>query len=174
MEQSRDPATGISADFSASNAHAVYMSEIRRLKAAGIKDMEAASAIVRDRRTIARIRARELMDHIVTHKLHLKELFWEYDPMHKGIIPLSDFLTILKDMDLHWAKEDYTCVAELFGSEVGSDDDGMVRLSSITRFGKTAKDSIILTWLILLEIMYPTLVRSAVMQMACRSGKQWW
>jgi hypothetical protein len=74
-------------------------------------------------------------------------------------------------MDLHWAKEDYTCVAELFGSEIGSDDDGMVRLSSITRFGKTAKDSIILTWLILIEIMYPTLVRSAVMQMACRSGK---
>ena len=94
VEQSRDPATGISADFSASNAHAVYMSEIRRLKTAGIQDMEAASAIVRDRRTIARIRARELMDHIVTHKLHLKELFWEYDPMHKGIIPLNDFLTI--------------------------------------------------------------------------------
>ncbi len=65
-----------------------------------------------------------------------------------------------------WKNEDYICVAELFD---GEDADGMVELSNISRFGKTAWDSTILTWLVLQEIMYPTLVRATVQQFSCRN-----
>ena len=44
-----------------------------------------------------------------------------------------------------------------------------MELSNISRFGKSAWDSTILTWLVLQEIMYPTLVRATVQQFSCRN-----
>ena len=78
----------------------MYQKEVHRLRAIGVEDMEAVSSIIRDRHTIARIRAREFMDKVMIERIDLQELFWQFDPMHTGEIPLADFITILRELEM--------------------------------------------------------------------------
>eukprot|EP00949_MAST-11_sp_MAST-11-sp1_P002720 g2720.t1 len=149
-----------------SKAAELYQMQTLALKNAGVVDMEGQSKFVANRNSRARLLARSFVREVALRDMNLIDIFREYDPTDSGEIKIEDFISILRGMKLGWSEDDYDAVAQLFD---GVDGDGQVELSRITRFGKTAMDSIILTWLILVEVMYPTIVRACFKLIACRS-----
>eukprot|EP00949_MAST-11_sp_MAST-11-sp1_P002462 g2462.t1 len=158
--------------------HFKAINTVKKLRRAGIENIEAASSQIGDRMAIGRMRAREFMAHVRRHNIDLKEMFLEFE--HKGPageLPTNDFIAIMKSMNFKWPETDYLCVAEMFDAE-DDEIEGKVSLGKITGFGKTFMDHVVLTWSVILYVMYPTNVRMALRQVSCvgnlMDGDHWW
>ena len=139
------------------------------MEASGVEDPTAQDDLLADREAIARLRAREFMKFVKANQIDLKLLFKKYAPdsHHAGEMELSVFVTLLKSLGMRWPEEDYECVADLFDS---SFHDGRVHLSSVTGFNKTAWDNFVVTCIVIMYLLYPTIASTVFKQLACSQG----
>jgi hypothetical protein len=135
----------------------------------GVTDPASQDDLLADREAIARIRARQFMKYVKSNQIDLKMLFKKYAPdsHHAGEMELSVFITLLKSLGMRWPEEDYECVADLFDS---SFHDGRVHLSSVTGFNKTTWDNFVVTCIVIMYLLYPTIASTAFKQLACSRG----
>ena len=153
-------------DFAAQVGKAVEQDRRYLMKAAGMKNWDETRTNPRFRKARARILALTFIERVKTLDLCLNKIFHQYDRGGTGEIGLDEFIAILNAMELGWTPEDCELIAHVYNG--GSIDSNIV-LSNVVRYGKTATDSIILTWLIVVEVMYPTVVKSCFGLMSCRN-----
>jgi Ca2+-binding EF-hand superfamily protein len=134
------------------------------MREAGVKSLKDLHTNKDFIRTRGRILAKNFINTLKKYDFDLTKIFHQYDPGGTGKITFEQFVEIVFAMDMGWTKSDVNLVAQVFD---GSDSDGIIELSSITKYGKSATDSIILTLLIVVEVMYPTVVKSCASLFSC-------
>ena len=82
-----------------------YNHVLDELRTSGIEDAETASKLLADSSAIARLRARDFMDHVRRNRIDLKEWFQNFDENNLGSIKITDFILIVKSMGLEWTEE---------------------------------------------------------------------
>ena len=157
---------------------ASYNHVLDELRTSGIVDVETASQALADSSAIARLRARDFMEHCRLERVNLRQWFREFDERNVGSIKVTDFIMIVKSIGLHWSEEDYTCVAGLFGDRaarnggggVGYIRSGRVSLAKIMSFKKTFWDRWFVMLMTVCYVLYPTITRKVFDALSCRSG----
>ena len=122
-----------------------------------------------DKEAVGRMRAREFVNHCRDNHIHLREIWMQYDHNHTGHIPYSAFEHIVRSLGFEWTDDEMALVCEIFDHD-NMDDDKSVALHNLVNFGKTTKDKIIVTTLVILYILYPTVARQVFKLLACRGG----
>jgi hypothetical protein len=131
-----------------------------------------------DRTAVAKMRAREFVDYCRTHHIHLREIWLQYDLNHSGAISYGAFEHIVRSLGFVWTPDEMRLVCELFdgidakeqttdGARKGN---GRIELHNLVNFGKTTTDKIVVTILVILYILYPTVARQVFKLLACRGG----
>jgi Ca2+-binding EF-hand superfamily protein len=134
------------------------------MREAGVKSLKDLHTNKEFLRARGRILAKNFVDTLKKYDFDLTKIFHQYDPGGTGKITFEQFVEIVFAMEMGWSESDVHLVAQVFD---GSNSDGIIELSSITKYGKTATDSIILTLLIVVEVMYPTVVKSCASLFSC-------
>ena len=167
-EQQMDSSTSAEEE---SQLRASYNHVLDELRSSGVEDAETASQLLADSSAIARLRARDFMDHVRRNNVDLRE-WWSHFDNKTGSIKVSDFILIAKSMGMHWSEDDYVCVAGLFGNQNARNGsgDGRVSLSKIMSYGKTFMDCWIVMLLTICYVLYPTITRKVFTTLSCRSG----
>jgi hypothetical protein len=150
-----------------------YNHVLDELRTSGIEDAETASKLLADSSAIARLRARDFMEHVRRNRIDLKEWFQNFDENNLGSIKITDFILIVKSMGLEWTEDDYVCVAGLFGNRSARDkckENGRVSLAKIMSYEKNYGDRWIVMLLTICYVLYPTISRKIFTTLSCRSG----
>ena len=124
-----------------------------------------------DRTAVAKMRCREFVDHCRNNHIHLREIWMQYDVNHSGSIPYAAFDHIVRSLGFVWTPDEFKLVCSLLDQNANDGKD-KIELHNLVNFGKTTMDKIVVTTLVILYILYPTVARQTFKLLACRGGFQ--
>lgn len=141
-----------------------------------------------DKRAIAKMRAREFLRHCKKARIHLTDLWLQYDHDGNGAITYLEFEHILHSLGFKWSQDEVQWVCELFDGDDGglrkkitraftskkkkntNSGNNMIELNHLVGYNKSVSDKMVVTCLVIVYIMYPIVTRQVFKLLACRGG----